>query len=230
MDTKTKKGFTLIELLVVVAIIAVLVSILLPALSTARQLAQGLNCLNQLRQVSLATQSYASDNNMIVFIGTAGTPPNTDWRRWMQPLFPTYLNDHNIIRCPYYPPYEKDLNFHPINGNWRWYAYGIIESENYVYYQDGACRHEIFPGDNHVWTLNMQKLTEPSMCIVHIDSVQILWQRQRSLIQPYVWDNTYAHLRHLRKANADFADGHAEMLNVSGLAKYGFSCPYPPPK
>ncbi len=227
MYMKYKKSFTLIELLVVVAIIAVLVSMLLPALTAAREFAQGLNCLNQLQQVSVATQIYASDSNMIVFLTTAGYPPTTSWRRWMQPLFPTYLNNYNIVRCPYYPPYENDLTFHPISGNWRWYAYGITENENYEYYKDGACRHEIFPGDSHVWTLNMQKLAEPSKCIIHIDDIDVTWMKQRSIISSYGGGTIYAHLRHLHKANADFADGHAEMLDEGGLAMYGYSCPYP---
>ncbi len=228
MQIKTRHAFTLIELLVVVAIIAVLVSVLLPALSTARQLAQGLYCLNQLRQVSIATQAYASDNNMIIFLGTAGYPPNTNWRSWVQPLFTQYLYDKNIIRCPYWPPYENELSFNYINGTWRWYAYGMTKNQSYKYYQDNACRHEVFPGDNHVWTLNMAKIEEPSKCILHIDSIYLFNLKQSYLVYSDTGSSGYyAHMRHLRKANADFADGHAEMLDKSGLLKYGFTCPYP---
>jgi len=54
-------GFTLVELLVAVGIIFVLVSILLPALNTAREYARSINCANNLRQVGLALQLYAQD-------------------------------------------------------------------------------------------------------------------------------------------------------------------------
>lgn len=58
-----RRGFTLIELLVVVAILAVLVSILLPALNGARQQAKSTACLANMRSLGLAVHLYVQDNN-----------------------------------------------------------------------------------------------------------------------------------------------------------------------
>src|SRR5687768_6513021 len=61
-DRDGQRGFTLVELLVVIGIIALLISILLPALNKAREAGNRTQCLSNLRQLSQATMMFATEN------------------------------------------------------------------------------------------------------------------------------------------------------------------------
>jgi prepilin-type N-terminal cleavage/methylation domain-containing protein/prepilin-type processing-associated H-X9-DG protein len=83
-----RKGFTLVELLVVIGIIAVLISILLPALSMARENANRVKCANNLKQIGLSIYMFSKDNNRIPYNSTMAGGGDSWWRSWM------YLPDY----------------------------------------------------------------------------------------------------------------------------------------
>lgn len=91
-------GFTLVELLVVIGIIALLISILLPSLSRARENANRVKCLSNLRQISVAMYQYTIDNKgYFPSSARAGAQRNEDFIYWQTRVAPWTAGQRPIV-------------------------------------------------------------------------------------------------------------------------------------
>lgn len=127
-----KAKFTLIELLVVIAIIAILASMLLPALSRARATAKSSNCTSNVKQISLAVLLYGNDFNS--FFPIVGSSTQENEFKWQKPIYDyvtgkTESNRGKVYKisvCPFRNgsgcPIEDELTY----DNSIWADYGIL--------------------------------------------------------------------------------------------------------
>lgn len=222
---KTKKsGFTLIELLVVIAIIALLMGILMPALSRVREVAKRTICSSQLRQVGIAIPLYAGDNdNFMPYYGDPMHPYavyRDGWRDDDGKLIAMkvallyeggYITDPRLFYCP---SNIMDLyKFESYNDPPPWgtlpQKYNTMDAQGQTHNQWIRMGYTYFPTDRKP---KMDPSTQaPEDTAKKIDSVDPYL--------PYMTDTIRRkeHISHQRKGayaiNALFIDGHTVLCN-----------------
>ncbi len=101
MPARNRQGFTLIELLVVISIIALLISVLLPALGAARASARQIQCGSNVRQIILAHVAYTVDDNGELVPKTSGPPSRYGFNDWSGILAELgYVGSLDVYTCP----------------------------------------------------------------------------------------------------------------------------------
>jgi prepilin-type N-terminal cleavage/methylation domain-containing protein/prepilin-type processing-associated H-X9-DG protein len=218
-------GFTLVELLVVIGIIAVLISMLLPALNRARDSARTVQCLSNLRQIGLGFQMYANQfhNSYPPYVDYSGPMGSNGYQAyWPAILWEQKMVDANLYACPSMGTISTYPDFRSLNNSttdlngltstaWLYVHYGY----NYLWL--GSSTRLGYPPYQSV-PAKRNQVKDPTNIIVLADSLLVSAPSDGARGYLYLYDagpdyfTAYARHNHNSAINILWADGHASTI------------------
>ena len=233
-DGTVKKSFTLIELLVVIAIIAILASILLPALGQAREKAKSSQCVGNLRQLGLAIQQYVSDNDFFPCLNCTAFKGEdkagfASWKFCLAPYLSLDLPGdkaqsaknsalaEGIFKCPKFAYEQLNKGYHPVDSNVIYgggYGYNWGHNSGIGYRAAGST---IILNNGVQWWVKPSQVTIPSETLACGDGIDDPGHPYSGANSVQALSVMYARaepFRHGTSFGVTWVDGHATMEKV----------------